>query len=280
MTQKVALITGATNGIGAVAARELAAQNYHVTIVGRSAERCQNTVASIQKETGNKHIDAIIGDLSLQAEVERVAREAHQRLPRLDVLINNAGAIFLDRRETADGRELTFALNHMAYFILTIHLLDLLKKSAPARIINVSSRAHRGGKLNFDDLQMSKRFWGSTQYANSKLANILFTTELARRLEGSSVTANSLHPGMVATNFGTGNGWKTWAISGLFKLFGISAEKGARTIVYLATSPAVENQTGGYYYLEKPAKVSDAAADPTSAKRLWEISAQLSGLSE
>jgi len=278
MDEKYVLLTGGTNGIGEVAARELAAHGYRVTIVGRSQERCDATVDRIRRATGNVHVDALVGDLSRKSEVERVAAEARERLPRLDVLVNNAGAVFLDRRETPDGLERTFALNHMAYFTLTAHLLDLLKKSAPARVVNVSSRAHFGGELDFGDLQLARSFSGTRAYSNSKLANVLFTTELARRLEGTGVTANCLHPGVVATNFGTDNGWKTWIISVGFRVFGISAEDGARTIVYLASSPQVADATGGYYYKERKAPVSAQAEDAKSAQRLWEVSAQLAGI--
>ena len=278
MNEKYVLITGATNGIGAVAAKELARQGCRVTLVGRSQARCDDTVEEIRKETGNVHVDSLVADLSKKSEVERLAAAVKERMPRLDVLVNNAGALFLDRRETEDGLERTFALNHMAYFTLTAHLLDLLKKSAPARVVNVSSRAHTGGEMNFDDLQMKKQFSGTGAYANSKLANVLFTTELARRLEGTGVTANALHPGVVATNFGADNGWKTWFISVAFRVFGVTAEQGARTIVYLASSPDVAGTTGRYFYKERESDVSKAAADAKSAQRLWEVSAQLAGL--
>lgn len=277
MKHKVVVITGATNGIGAVAATGLARAGAKVTIVGRSRERCTDTVARIRQETGNANVDSVVADLSVKAEVERAAQELKNRLTRLDVLVNNAGAVFLDRRETADGLEQTFALNHMAYFTLTLHLLDLLKASGPARIVNVSSRAHRGGTMRFGDLQMKESFSGWAAYCQSKLANLLFTRELARRLAGTGVTVNALHPGVVSTNFGTDNGLKGRLIAIAFRLFGVTPEQGARTITYLASSPGVVGVTGRYFYSEKEAEVSRAAADAEAALRLWEVSARLAG---
>lgn len=277
MQDKVVVITGATNGIGEVAATELARQGAKVTILGRSAERCAATAGRIAKSTG-KQVETLVADFSVRAEVERAARELKGRLARLDVLVNNAGALFFDRRETADGLEQTFALNHMAYYTFTMHLLDLLKKSAPARIVNVSSHAHKKGTMHFDDLQMKKGFSGWGAYCQSKLANILFTAELARQLEGTGVTANSLHPGVVSTNFGTDNGWKGWLLQKAFKLAGITPEAGARTITYLASSREVDGVTGKYFYLERESRPTAEAQDVAAAKRLWETSRQLAGV--
>ena len=278
MKDKVVVITGATNGIGEVAAGEIARMGARVTILGRSAERCGATAARIKAATG-KSVETLVADFSSRAEVERAARELKGRLERLDVLVNNAGAVFLDRRETADGLEQTFALNHMAYFTFTMALLDLLRASAPARIVNVSSDAHKGGAMKFDDLQMKQGFSGWGAYCQSKLANVLFTTELAKKLEGTGVTVNALHPGVVSTNFGTDNGWKGKLIKLGFKLFGITPERGARTITYLATSPEVATVSGRYFYKEKEARTSAAANDAAAARRLWEISDRLAGAS-
>lgn len=277
MQDKVVVITGATNGIGEVAARELARQGAKITILGRSAERCAATAGRIERATG-KNVQSLVADFSVKAEVERAARELKERLPRLDVLINNAGALFFDRRETADGLEQTFALNHMAYYTFTMHLLDLLKKSAPARIVNVSSHAHKKGTMHFDDLQMKQGFSGWGAYCQSKLANILFTTELARHLAGANVTVNALHPGVVSTNFGTDNGWKGWLLQKAFALAGITPEAGAKTIVYLASSKDVEGISGKYFYLEKESRPTAEAQDAAAAKRLWDTSAKLAGI--
>lgn len=278
MQGKTIVITGATNGIGEVAATELARMGANVTILGRSPERCAATAARVKAATG-KTVETLVADFSRKSEVERAAAELKGRCKRLDVLINNAGAIFMDRRETADGLEQTFALNHMAYYTFTLHLLDLLKASAPARIVNVSSDAHKRGAMKFDDLQMKNGFsaWGA--YCQSKLANVLFTTELAKKLEGSRVTVNALHPGVVSTNFGTDNGWKGALLQFAFRFFGITPERGARTIVHLASSPSVEGITGKYFYLEREALTAAQGADAAAAKRLWEVSEKLAGVS-
>lgn len=278
MKDRVVVITGATNGIGEIAARELAKQGARITLVGRSKERCAATAERMRSETPGAQVEVVVADLSQKSEVERAANELKARLTRIDVLVNNAGAVFLDRRETKDGLEQTFALNHMAYFTLTMHLLDLLKASAPARIVNVSSDAHKGGKMRFEDLQLKQGFGGWAAYCQSKLANVLFTTELAKKLAGTGVTVNALHPGVVSTNFGADNGFKGKVIGVLFKIFGITPERGARTITYLASSPDVANVTGRYFYREKEAKVSSAAADQAAAQKLWEVSAKLAGL--
>ena len=207
MDGKVILITGATNGIGKAAALDLAKQGAQVVIVGRSADKTQATVAEIKQQSGNAKIDSLLADLSSLAEVRKLAAEFRQRYSRLDVLINNAGAIFADRTLTVDGYERTFAVNHLAYFLLTDLLLDMVKASAPARIVNVASDVHSGGSIHFDDLQLEKNYGmgGMGAYGQSKLANVMFTYELSRRLAGTGVTANVLHPGVVATGFGENN---------------------------------------------------------------------------
>ena len=203
---KVCMVTGATSGIGKITARELARHGAAVVVVGRSEARSEATVSQIRRQTANPSADYLLADLSSQQEIRRLAREFESRYSRLDVLVNNAGAIMLSRRESVDGIEMTLALNHLAYFLLTNLLLDRLKSSAPARIVNVSSNSHQRAKLDFDDLQHRSRYWGYRAYAWSKLENILFSYELARRLEGTGVTVNALHPGLVGTNFLANNG--------------------------------------------------------------------------
>lgn len=296
MSGKTCLVTGATAGIGEVTALELARRGARVVIVGRNRQRCEATVASIRRETGNPAVEFIAADLSSHAEVQRVAREFLERHDRLDVLVNNAGALFALRQESVDGIEMTLSLNHVACFLLTNLLLDTLKKSAPARIVNVSSRAHEDVKgFDFDDPQAkngprSRRYgrsefaslmysltmpWahpGFEQYAQSKLANLLFTYELARRLEGTGVTVNALHPGFVATRFTNGNGTLGWFMRLWSRLFGISAAEGAKTSIYLACTPEVAEVTGQYFVKEKPVLSSSASRDANAAERLWRLS--------
>jgi retinol dehydrogenase 12 len=296
MSGKTCLVTGATAGIGLVTARELARHGAAVVIVGRSRERCETATASIRRETGNPAVEFIVADLSAQAEVRRLASEYQERHTRLDVLVNNAGALFAARRESADGIEMTLALNHLAYFLLTTLLLDLLKQSAPARVVNVSSHAHEMvHSFDFDDPQARKGYGRSgfvgllytlfapmrhpalLQYARTKLANLLFTYELARRLEGTGVTANALHPGFVATRFMAGNGSLGWFMRRWASLFGISAEEGAATSVYLATSPEVEGVTGKHFARCLLAPTSPASMDETLARRVWALSEEWTG---
>jgi NAD(P)-dependent dehydrogenase (short-subunit alcohol dehydrogenase family) len=273
MSGKTVLVTGATSGIGEVAARELAALGARVVLVGRSASKCEATAAMIRQATGSSTVDYLVADLSSQAEVRRLADEVKARCPRLDVLINNAGAMFSPRRETVDGIEMTWALNHMGYFLLTELLLDTLKASAPSRIVSVASDAHRMiSGIHFDDVESKKSYNALNAYSQSKLANILFTRELAHRLEGSGVTANCLHPGFVATNFTTGKGliFRIFQIGA--KFLAISPEDGAKTTIYLASSPEVEKVTGQYFAKCKQAKPTAAASDDEAAKRLWALS--------
>jgi NAD(P)-dependent dehydrogenase (short-subunit alcohol dehydrogenase family) len=217
-------------------------------------------------------------DLARIPEMKRVAVEIAHKEPRIDVLINNAGAMFSSRRLTEDGLEYTFALNHMAYFVVTEGLRERLLASSPARIVNVSSAAHQGARLDFDDLQSAKGYGSMKAYGRSKLCNILFTRELARRLHGTGVTANCLHPGFVATRFGDQSGGVISRFVGLAKLFAISPEKGAETIIYLASSAAVTETTGAYFYKCRPITPSQVARDDRAALLLWERSAALAGL--
>ena len=201
MQGKVCLVTGATSGIGQVAAAELARRGAHVVIVGRSAQKCAATQAQIRSSSPAAAVDCLVADLSSLAEMKRLADQVRERYPRLDVLLNNAGAMVWKRSESADGIERTFALNHLSYFVLTNLLSPVLKQSAPARIVNVASDAHKGVSINFDDIQFKQKYSGWKAYQQSKLANILFTYELARRTQGKGVTANTLHPGFVRTSF-------------------------------------------------------------------------------
>jgi NAD(P)-dependent dehydrogenase (short-subunit alcohol dehydrogenase family) len=276
MNQKpICLITGATSGIGEVTARELARRGMHVVIVGRSAERVAATVARIKQATGVE-IETLIADLSSQAGVRSVAEAFLQRHRRLDVLINNAGGFFASRQVSADGIELTWALNHMSYFLLTNLLIDTLRASAPARVINVSSDAHRSGVMRWDDLQFTRGYNGWAAYAQSKLANILFSNELARRLEGTGVTSNALHPGFVATRFAHNNGIIWGGLMALMqRLFAITPEEGAQTSIYLATAPEVATISGRYFVKSRETSPAPQAQDMAAAARLWEISERM-----
>jgi len=279
MSGKTVLVTGATAGIGEVAARELARKGAKVVLVGRSPARCEATAAMIRRETGNPNVEFLVGDLSSQADVRKVAREFLDRHDRLDVLLNNAGAFFSKRETSADGIEMTFALNHLAYFLLTNLLLDTLKRSSPSRVVSVSSTAHKMvSQIDFDDPQGAKKYGGWHAYGQSKLANVLFTRELARRLGGTGVTANCLHPGFVASNFTAGNGAMGWMMRRLAGLAAISTDEGAKTSIYLASSPEVEGVTGRYFAKEKAVEPSKVAQDEAAAARLWTLSEEMTGL--
>ncbi len=280
MDGKIVLITGATDGIGRVAAEALAGVAAQVVLVGRNPQKTSQAVKEISQKTGNNTLEYLIADLSEQAQVRRLAQEFRQKHNRLDVLINNAGAMFMSRQESRDGYEMTFALNHLAYFLLTNLLLDLIKASAPARIVNVSSRAHEGDQLDFDDLQNKRRYNSQSVYGKSKLANLYFTYELARRLQGSGVTVNALHPGFVATKFGTNNGGLYRLAFGLGHMAAISPQEGAETTIYLASSPEVEGVTGKYFVQKKETRSSDVSYDENIAGRLWQVSLELTGLAE
>ncbi len=272
------MVTGATGGIGEVTARELARQGATVIIVGRNPQKCATVVEQIQQSTGNPNVEFMLADLSVQAQIRQLVAQFKQKYNRLDVLVNNAGGLFVQRQASADGIEMTFALNHLSYFLLTNLLIDTLKASAPARIVNVASAAH-SGEINFADLQGEKKYSGFAAYRQSKLANILFTYELARRLAGTGVTANTLHPGFVASSFATNNGWfwdKIYRY--LARFIAISPAAGARTSVYLASSPAVAGVTGQYFIKEKAASSSKASYDEATAKQLWQMSEALTGL--
>jgi retinol dehydrogenase 12 len=277
-TQQVCIVTGATGGIGKVMAREIARQGMQVVLVSRNEQRCSVVAAEIRKTTSNPAIDYLVADLSSQQEVRSLVERFRERYKRLDVLLNNAGGFFMKRMESVDGIEMTWALNHLSYFLLTKLLLDLLTASAPTRVVNVASNAHEGATIYFNDLQGKRLYFGWRAYAQSKLANILFTFELARCLEGSGVTVNALHPGYVATGLGRNNGRLVRFFIKLSYLFAISPEDGAKTGVYLATSPEVDGVTGKYFVKQKPVRASKHAYDTDAAMRLWDISAKMTGL--
>jgi NAD(P)-dependent dehydrogenase (short-subunit alcohol dehydrogenase family) len=278
MRGKTVVITGATSGIGQVAAEKLAAMGARMVLVARDKSRGEAELARLRASTPGINHSIHYADLSQLAEVKRVAAEIAAAEPRIDVLINNAGALFGSRQVTSDGLELTFATNHMSYFVLTHGLRERLRASAPARVVDVSSDAHKGQKLNFDDLQ-STSYSGFNAYGRSKLCNILFTRELARRWEGTGVTANSLHPGFVSTRFGDQSGGLLSLGVRAAKIFAISPEKGAETIIYLASSAEVGNATGLYYYKCKPATPTREAQDNTTAQRLWQESEKIAAIS-
>lgn len=272
---KVCLVTGATGGIGYITAHSLAAQGASVVVVSRNAAKCAEAVARIKTQTGNDKLNYLAGDLSNMAQVRAVAEQFLSQYDRLDVLVNNAGAVFATRQTSADGYEMTMALNHLNYFYLTKLLQDRLLASAPARIVNVSSEAHKGGSIRFDDLMSEKKYSAFGVYAMSKLANVMFTYELARRMEGSDVTANALHPGFVASNFGRSNGGMWGMIMPVVQLFAISPEKGAETTIFLASSPEVQGVTGQYFDKKRAVKSSVASYDTAAQRRLWDVSEQL-----
>lgn len=277
MHDKICLVTGATSGIGLVTAQALAREGATVILVGRNPSRGAAMVHRIQQETRNSAVELMLADLSIQAQVRQLASEAQRRFDHLDVLVNNAGAFFGQRQVSAEGIEMTFALNHLAYFLLTDLLLDQLKASASGRIVNVSSEAHRGSRLDFSNLQGQHRYRGWRAYAQSKLANILFTYELARRLEGTGVVTNALHPGFVATNFGRNNRGLTGMLWRMLQLAAISPQRGAETIIYLASAPEVKGISGKYFVKKKAVGSSEVSYDRAAAERLWQVSTELTG---
>ncbi len=280
MKDKICLVTGATNGIGKATAQSLAQLGATVIIVGRDAQKTTRVVEEIRSTSGNLRVGSMLADLSSEQEVRRLADEFKSKYSRLHVLLNNAGGFFMQRQLSVDGIEMTFALNHLAGFLLTNLLLDTIKASAPARIINVSSNAHTSGKIEFDNLQ-GEREYGPRAYDNSKLANILFTMELARRLEGTGVTVNALHPGFTATGFAKNNGRVMSALISIFApLVARSPAKGAQTSIYLASSPAVENITGKYFYDSHVIPAAPQATDRVVARKLWDVSAKMVHLIE
>jgi NAD(P)-dependent dehydrogenase (short-subunit alcohol dehydrogenase family) len=275
---KFMLITGATSGMGKVTALRLAEQGATVVIVGRNEEKTRATVQDIQQQAPNSNVRFLVAELSSLAQVRALAQAYQDAYPRLDALINNAGGMFGSRQVSADGLEMTFALNSFAPFLLINLLLDKLTASAPSRIITVASRQHAGKFVPFDDLTHAKGYTPLDVYGESKLMAIMFTYELARRLRGTGVTANTLHPGIVATNFGKDEG-ATWrALFTAMGPFSLSPEKGAQTAIYLASSPDVTTVTGQYFAKSRPAQSSPASHDTAAQQRLWAVSEQLTGL--
>ncbi len=271
---KRVLITGASRGIGRSAAHMLAEDRPHLVLVVRD-----RALGEAVKETclgrGAASCELLVGDLSSMKAVRQIAAEYNERWQDLHVLIDNAGALYTDRRTTEDGLEMTFAVNHLAYFLLTTLLLDVLRASAPARIVVVASRAHGRGEIRWDDLQSERGYWAPRVYGTSKLMNILFTRELARRLEGTGVTANSLHPGVIGSSFGHNNGGLIGALWKLGKPFLMNEDDGARTTVFLARHPSVEGVTGKYFDRCKEATPKRAARDDDAARRLWSVSEEI-----
>jgi retinol dehydrogenase 12 len=286
MQDKIVLITGATNGIGEIAAIELARMGAQVVVVSRNEGKCRRTVETIQRETGNDKAAYLAADLSSLQDIRQLADNFLAQYGKLHVLLNNAGAYFQERRESVDGYEMTFALNHLNYFLLTHLLLDRLKETASedgeARIVNVSSEAHRFSApgINFDDLQRTQKFEGFRVYGESKLMNVMFTYELARRLQDSNVTVNALHPGFVRTGFGKNNDGIVGKLLGLAQIFARSPQKGAETSIYLAASPDVKGISGKYFADKSDKKSSSASYDEGAQQRLWQISEDITGIQQ
>jgi NAD(P)-dependent dehydrogenase (short-subunit alcohol dehydrogenase family) len=276
MTGKTVLVTGATNGIGFITARELAKMDATVLMVARDETKGRAKLEEIRKVVPHAKLELLLADLSSMASIRQLATNVITKYSSLDVLVNNAGAFYSERRVSKDGLELTFALNHIGYFLLTNLLLDTLKRSKNARIVSVSSGAHFGAKINFDDLQLEQKFSGWNAYCTSKLMNVLFTKELSRKLEGTGVTANCLHPGFVNTGFaGEAKDFIGRALNFVKNFAAITPEKGAETMIYLSSSQDVANMTGEYFEKEKIAKVNPIALDSSIAKRLWDVSEKL-----
>ncbi|HYR09464.1 MAG TPA: SDR family NAD(P)-dependent oxidoreductase [Longimicrobium sp.] len=274
MEGRVCVVTGATAGIGQAAAMELARRGATVVLVARSRDRAERTRAEAVRAAGHDRVGVVLADLSVQAQVRAAAAQVLERWPAVHVLVNNAGLYTRRREETADGIEMQLAVNHLAPFLLTSLLLDRLRASAPARVVTLSSGAHRFAAPRWDDLGMRSGYNGLRQYSNTKLYNVLFTRELARRNPAPVLTANTMHPGVVATEILFGG----WAPLRLFKRWMRTPEHGARTVVYLASSPDVAAVTGEYFQDERPSPVSPAALDEDAARCLWEISERMTGL--
>ncbi|QKG57784.1 SDR family oxidoreductase [Hymenobacter sp. BRD128] len=279
LQDKIILVTGATSGIGEVTARELARQGAHVIILARNRQKAERTRQEIIATTGNQRVDVVLADLSLMQQVRDVAAQLHDKYPRLDVLVNNAGLMFGAERElSADGYEMTLATNHLGPFLLTSLLLDLLQKSPAARIVNVASMAYRFSKPTLDDLQSERSYSPVWEYGNTKLWNIMFTQELAKRLREhgiTNVTTNALHPGAVATGYGQQTGGIISALLALGRPLMLSPEKGAETSLFLATDPGVAATSGGFFSKKKPEPVKSKFNTPGNNKKLWEISEAL-----
>jgi NAD(P)-dependent dehydrogenase (short-subunit alcohol dehydrogenase family) len=280
MQGKVCIVTGANSGIGKATSLGLAQMGATVVMVCRDRTKGEEAQNEIKTKSGNDAIDLLLAELSSQDSIRQLVENFQQHYKQLEVLINNAGGVNLSRRETLDGLEMTFALNYLAPFLLTNLLLDKLKASAPARIVNVSSESHESGYIKMDDLQLEKKYRLMRAYGQSKLALVLFTYELARRLQGTGVTANCLHPGFVATNIGqSGVGRVGRSIVKLiFSSLGISPEEGAKTSIYLVSSPDIEGVTGKYFVKSIPVRSAPISYDESLQRQLWEESAKLVNL--
>jgi retinol dehydrogenase 14 len=280
MAGRTILVTGGTSGIGRATALGLATMGAHVAITGRDRERSEDAAREI-RATGGGPVDVFVADLSSQAQVRRMADEVLGTLPRLDVLVNNVGGYWNTRHVTADGLERTFALNHLAPFLLINLLLDRLTRNAPARVVTVASNAQAMGRIDFDDLQSERDYSGARAYNQSKLANVLFTYQLARLLAGVGVTANALHPGVVSTGFGAEDPARTQRLFvPLMRPFMKTAAQGAATSLHLASAPRLEPVTGRYFANSRPKKSSKRSYDESVAARLWQVSADLVGLTQ
>ncbi len=277
MKGRTVLITGATNGIGLAAARQLCEQGANLIIGARVRERGESVVRELST-LGAGSVDLVVADLASMEEVRRMAQEVSERHPELHVLLNNAGAVYRPRQTTVDGFEMTFAVNHLAPFLLTNLLLPTLTASAPSRVVTVASDAAKGARISFDDIGREKHYSPFGAYGQSKLANILFTYELARRTEATGVTANCCHPGLVATGFNKNNGAMMRVAMTLVRPFQKSAVRGAETLVYLSSSPEVENRTGGYFVDCREVRSPEASYDLETARRLWDLSEEMTGL--
>jgi NAD(P)-dependent dehydrogenase (short-subunit alcohol dehydrogenase family) len=275
MTGKVCIVTGANTGIGKETALGLARLGATVVMVCRDRERAEAAQREIKQKSGSQRVELMLCDFSSQNSIRQFAQTFKQQHERLDVLVNNAGVVVRVRSMTEDGLESTFAINHLGYFLATNLLLDVLKKSAPSRIVNVSSTAHRFGKLDINGWPTGRDYSAFGAYANSKLANVLFTYELARRLKGTGVTVNCLHPGGVGTNLYRG---LPKFLQALIKLVTISPERGARTSIFLASSPEVEGVTGKYFARSRQQESSEASRNEEAARILWEVSAELTDM--
>lgn len=276
---KLCLITGATAGIGRATALDLARKGATVVITGRNPSKARTTVAELKTASGNPNIDFLIADLSSQSQIHQLVEEFKAKYDRLDVLINNAGGVFAKRQTSPDGVEYTLAFNHLAPFLLTNLLLDRLKAAGLARVITVASAAAQSGQIDFDDLGSEKKYRAFQVYSNTKLMNILFSNELAKRLVGSGVTSNALHPGFVASRFGKNNGGLYTVAMTLARPFAISPAEGAKTSIYLASSETVEGVSGKFFTKCAEANPpSPLATDASLAERLWEVSEKLCGL--
>ena len=275
MNGKVCLVTGATDGIGKVSARVLAELGAKVIIVGRNPEKSAIVLAELRSISGNENIDLLMADLAVMQEVRDLAEQVISRYDRIDVLLNNAGGYFTKHEITSDGLEMTFALNHMSYFLLTNKLMELLKYSAPARIVNVSSDAHYSVDIEFENLNGEQEYKAWKAYQKSKLANVLFTYELLKKVPGN-ITVNCLHPGFVATNFGHNNGGFFGPVLKIAqRISAIDPEEGAKTSIFLCSAPEVKGVSGKYFYKCQPKTSSRESRNMDTGKRLWQISSDI-----